>query len=157
MKKAFCKTAAASLLIVTAACICSCTRKQQEQVAGETQIIQETKVPETKIDLDLSSMNYNMISSITFEMLIEPQKYVDKSVKISGECHTEMYEGTRYYSVIVWDATQCCPAGLDFIPPEAFQFPDDFPQDGEKITVTGKMLEDTESGELLYVASSIET
>lgn len=109
-----------------------------------------------KIDFDLSNMNYNMISSITFEMLIEPEKYTDKTVKISGQFYTEVEEEVRYYSAIIWDATLCCPAGMDFIPPATMIFPDDFPPEETQITVTGTLRENHEDGNLLFYADKVE-
>ena len=153
MKNAFWKTAAL-LIIVSVTFLSACSKKQQPQ-AQETRLAQEPQSSEPKIDFDLSKMNYNMISAATFEMLVEPQKYADKTVKISGQFYSELYEGKRYYSVIVWDATQCCPAGLDFIPPESYEFPQDFPEQEAAVTVVGKMQEDTESGSLVCIASSI--
>ena len=114
------------------------------------------KATTPKIDFDLSNMNYNMISSITFEMLIEPEKYADKTVKISGQFYTEVEEAIRYYSVIIWDATLCCPAGMDFIPPDTMTFPDDFPPEETTITVTGTLHENTEDGNLLFYANKVE-
>lgn len=109
-----------------------------------------------KIDFDLSNMNYNMISSITFEMLIEPEKYTDKTVKISGQFYTEVEEEVRYYSAIIWDATLCCPAGMDFIPPSTMKFPDDFPPEETPITVTGILRENPEDGNLIFYADKVE-
>ena len=161
MKKTF-WNAAVFILCFSSLCLTACSRKDQIPSAtsqtsqNDTVPLVQEKAPQTKIDYDLSNMNYNMVSAITFEMLVEPEKYVDKSVKISGQFYSEVYEEKRYYSVIVWDATLCCPAGLDFIPPQGFDFPDDFPELEQNITVTGKMSEDAESGELVFVASSIE-
>ena len=112
--------------------------------------------PAPKIDYDLSNMGYNMLSGITFEMLIEPEKYADKTVKICGQFYTEVEEAIRYYSVIIWDATLCCPAGMDFIPPDTMTFPDDFPPEETTITVTGTLHENTEDGNLLFYANKIE-
>ncbi len=141
---------------------CKKTDKREAAASGiedgiETQKSEE-KLSELspKIDFDLSKMNYNMLSAITFEMLVEPQKYVNKSVKISGQFYSELYEEKRYYSVIVWDATLCCPAGMDFIPPEGYEFPGDFPSLEDNITVTGTMLENKDTGEIYLKAEKIE-
>ncbi|MBR4179177.1 MAG: hypothetical protein IKR45_00610 [Treponema sp.] len=144
------------LLIFSVVLISSCS-KNKTAVIEETQPESEPKQePTPKIDYDLTNMGYNMLSGITFEMLIEPEKYVDKTVKISGQFYTEVEEGIRYYSVIVWDATLCCPAGMDFIPPETMQFPDDFPAAETQITVTGILRENVEDGNLLFYANKVE-
>ena len=132
---------------------------QKEPVGAETlssEIGNVIKESAPKIDYDLSNMNYNMLSAVTFEMLIEPEKYADKTVKISGQFYTEVEEAIRYYSVIIWDATLCCPAGMDFIPPDTMTFPDDFPPEETTITVTGTLHENTEDGNLLFYANKIE-
>lgn len=115
-----------------------------------------TEVPK-KIDLDFTKMNYNMASSVMFEMMVEPEKYADKTVKITGQFNTSIYEGTRYFAVINWDSTGCCPAGLDFIPPSKMSFPEDFPEDGTFITVTGTMRfdSDREDRQLYFFAASV--
>lgn len=144
------------LLIFSVVLISSCS-KNKTAVIEKTQPESEPKQePAPKIDYDLTNMGYNMLSGITFEMLIEPEKYVDKTVKISGQFYTEVEEGIRYYSVIIWDATLCCPAGMDFIPPETMQFPDDFPTAETQITVTGILRENVEEGNLLFYANKVE-
>lgn len=108
------------------------------------------------VDLDLTKMNYNMLSSITFDVLIAPKKYADKRVKTSGTFHTAFYEGQRYYSVLNWDATGCCPAGFDFIPMDSMTYPDDFPENDAKITVTGTLKYANESKDsLIFQAENI--
>lgn len=111
----------------------------------------------THIDLDLSGMNYNMLSSVTFDIMVAPEKYVNKRIKTSGNFYTSVYEGTRYFSAILWDPTGCCPAGMDFIPPESMKYPEDFPALDEKITVTGKMIYQETDGQkyLVYQAEEV--
>ena len=135
----------------------SCSKnKETDAVTQEKNdtVIQEESIP--KIDYDLTGMNYNMLSAITFEMLIEPEKYADKTVKISGQFYTEVENDIRYYSVIIWDATLCCPAGMDFIPPSTMTFPDDFPAEENQITVTGILKENAQDGNLLFYAEKVE-
>ena len=38
---------------------------------------------------------------------------------------------------IIQDATQCCAQGIEFVPLEDYTYPDDFPEIGENICVTG--------------------
>ena len=137
----------------------SCSKTKQEKPVAqiqENQIASEATKIETKIDYDLSEMNYNMLSAITFEMLVEPEKYINKTVKMSGQFYSEIYEEKRYYTVVVWDATKCCPAGMDFIPPQGFNFPKDFPEEESTITVTGILHENPDDGNLLFYANTIE-
>ena len=115
-----------------------------------------------KFNYDFTKMNYNMISSLLFDFIINPKKYADKTVKMEGQFETSVYEGKRYFAVIKWDLTGCCPAGLDFDPPEDLKFPEDFPEKGTSITVSGvlKYQEDQEDntalGKLNFVAYDMQ-
>ena len=92
-----------------------------------------------KYDYDLSKMNYNMATAVVFDMMVSPGDYENKSVKITGQFASEVHEGERLYAVIMWDATGCCPTGLTVVPLEGKKYPQDFPKEGSKVTVTGKM------------------
>ena len=147
------------LFIISLLSLCACSKKKETEEISQTQTKteeQEQIVTVPKVDYDLSNMNYNMLSTITFEMLIEPEKYNNKTVKICGQFYTEVEENVRYYSAITWDATLCCPAGMDFIPPAGMKFPEDFPTEESQITVTGTLHENPEDGNLLFYADTIE-
>lgn len=99
----------------------------------------------SKVDLDLTKMSATMIYSTIFDMLIMPEDYVDKNIKLSGwfETYTDPQTGEMYYAVVVPDATACCQQGLEFVWKGNHTYPDDFPKPGQNITVTGiyKMIE----------------
>lgn len=99
----------------------------------------------SKVDLDLTKMSATMIYSTIFDMLIMPEEYVDKNIKLSGwfETYTDPQTGEMYYAVVVPDATACCQQGLEFVWKGNHTYPDDFPKPGQNITVTGiyKMIE----------------
>lgn len=154
------------LLVLSVFVFSACQKKQN---IDSTKVIPESKKeisvensesPYTgKIDLDLSKMNYNMISSITFEMLIETEKYAGKTVKISGNYHSAEYEGNQYYSVVVWDATRCCPAGISFYPVDSLKEEIESLEQDAEITLTGKMvysLSQEEGPSLILEARTLE-
>lgn len=120
-------------IILLLLCISSCRKEKSIDVKSS----QDNSQTVSKYDLDVSKMNYDMLSSLTFDILTTPEKYVDKTIKTSGKFYTSIHENIRYYSVLVWDSTGCCPAGFDFIPPANMKFPEDFPENDEEITVTG--------------------
>lgn len=93
-----------------------------------------------KYDLDFTKMNFNMASGITFDILIDPEKYENKTVKIYGQFMTSVHDGKRTYSIVVWDNTSCCPTGLSLLPenPSA-KYPADFPKAESFVTASGKM------------------
>ena len=102
--------------------------------------IETTTTPApSKVNLDLTKMSATMIYSTIFDMLIMPEDYVDKNIKLSGwfETYTDPQTGEMYYAVVVPDATACCQQGLEFVWKGNHTYPDDFPKPGQDITVTG--------------------
>ena len=99
----------------------------------------------SKIDLDLTKMSATMIYSTIFDMLVMAEDYVDKNIKVTGwfETYTDPQTGELYYAVVVPDATACCQQGLEFVWIGEHKYPEDFPEVGQDITVTGvyKMIE----------------
>lgn len=108
--------------------------------------IETTTTPApSKVDLDLTKMSATMIYSTIFDMLIMPEDYVERIIKVKGwfETYTDPQTGEMYYAVVVPDATACCQQGLEFVWKGNHTYPDDFPKPGQNITVTGiyKMIE----------------
>ncbi len=94
----------------------------------------------SKIDLDLTKMSATMIYSTIFDMLIMPEDYIDKNIKVQGwfETYTDPETAELYYAVVVPDATACCQQGLEFVWLGDHTYPADFPDTGADITVTGR-------------------
>lgn len=123
--------------------------------------IETTTTPApSKVDLDLTKMSATMIYSTIFDMLIMPEEYVDKNIKLSGwfETYTDPQTGEMYYAVVVPDATACCQQGLEFVWKGNHTYPDDFPKPGQNITVTGiyKMIENDGVTYTYLEANSVE-
>ncbi len=114
----------------------------------------------SKIDLDLTQMSATMIYSTIFEMLIMPEDYMEKNIKVMGwfETYQDPKTNELYYAVLVPDATACCQQGLEFIWLGDHKYPDDFPTPGADITVTGRYkIIETEGITYTYLeASNIE-
>ena len=93
----------------------------------------------SKINLDLTKMSATMIYSTIFDMLIMPEDYIEKTIKLSGwfETYTDPQSGEMYYAVVVPDATACCQQGLEFVWPGDHKYPEDFPEIKQDITVIG--------------------
>ena len=113
-----------------------------------------------KVDLDLTKMSATMIYSTIFDMLVMAEDYIEKNIKVTGwfETYTDPQTGELYYAVVVPDATACCQQGLEFVWPGDHKYPEDFPEPGQDITVTGfyKMIE-TDGVTYTYLeASSVE-
>lgn len=94
----------------------------------------------SKIDLDLTKMSATMIYTTVFDMLIMPEEYQNKNIKVSGFFYVFVNELTdeKYFAVIIPDATQCCQQGLEFIWMGDHNYPHDYPEIGQEIEITGR-------------------
>lgn len=98
-----------------------------------------TSITNSTPDLDLTKMSVTMIYSQIFNMLIMPEEYVDKTIKVKGAF--EIYPNEKgeidFFTLTVMDATACCKEGIDFIWSGNHTYPDDYPKEGQEITITG--------------------
>ncbi len=102
-------------------------------------------VKKEKVDFDLSTMKPNMVYAQVFDMLVSPETYENKVIRMKG--NFEIFEGSeimgKSYAVIIYDALACCQQGIEF----RYDFGDNLPEKGSEITVTGKfILSELESG-----------
>jgi len=96
----------------------------------------DDKVP---VDVDLTEMSPTMVYSEVYNMMMTPEDYVGKSVRMNG-MYVSFYEEEndfRYFACIVKDATACCSQGIEFVLTEDYRYPEDYPEDGDDIVVTG--------------------
>jgi len=128
------------------------------KTSSKTEImLDSTNKPEKtealKIDYDLSSMNFTMISSMFFQMVIEAEKYENKNFKIKGIFQTfpnpDNPQGLPYFSVIINDVTMCCQEGIDFVWQGNHKWPEDYPKEDQEITIIGKYIV-TETDDFTY-------
>ena len=104
----------------------------------------------TKIDYDLTEMNSNMVYSQVFDMMIEPEIYDDKLIKMRGNFalypNSPTANGGTSYAVIISDALACCQQGIEF----KYDFGEKLPKEGDIITVTGQYVSAIMSGDIVY-------
>ena len=159
-------------LVLTSLLLLSCKGKDKTNTAGieaaatakaasqPVASTDSTTVVSDKIDLDLTKMSATMIYSTMFDMLVMPEDYIEKNIKVKGwfETYTDPYSGELYYAVVVPDATACCQQGLEFVWPGDHKYPEDFPEAGADITVTGlyKLIENDGISYNYLEASKIE-
>ena len=94
---------------------------------------------ETGIDVDLTVLNATMTYAQVNDMMVTPENYIGKKVKMTGT-YVEFFDdttGKRYYSCIIKDALACCAQGIEFIPTDAFTYPADYPLEEDVVTVIG--------------------
>ena len=105
-----------------------------------------------KIDVDLTKMNANMIYSYIFEMVVDPDSYVGKTIKVNGFFYSVVDEtsGERYFAVIIPDALACCKQGMEFKWLGDHTYPADYPEENQEITITGTYRTDLMEGDISY-------
>ncbi len=141
----FLKIALVAVLILSSFFGCS-KKKNKIQTSfaiPENSFPVEDDSPE-KVDFDFTKMNANMVYAQVFEMMIEPEKYQNKKIKMRG--NFEIFKNTaevqkiagspESYSVIISDALACCQQGISF----HYDFKDGAPAKGSEIIVTGTFI-----------------
>ena len=108
--------------------------------AESTTVKQPAVLDNSIIDLDLTQMSATMIYSTIFNMLIMPEEYVEKNIKLTGwfATYENPQDGKIYFAVIVPDATACCQQGLEFVWTGEHSYPSDYPEEGADVTITGR-------------------
>jgi len=92
------------------------------------------------IDIDLTTMNSDMVYSTVYQMMANTPEFEGKVVRMEGSYYASYDEGTKktYFFVIIKDATACCQQGLEFIWGDGSHvYPDEYPSDGSEVIVTG--------------------
>lgn len=91
------------------------------------------------IDVDLTTLSSTMVYSEVYSMMYEPEDFVGKTIRMDGFFNTYHDDETAkdYFACIIQDATACCAQGVEFILTDDYSYPDDYPESGDWITVTG--------------------
>ncbi len=103
------------------------------------EVIPTFTMNEEGVEVDLTVMSSGTVYSIVYDMMMHPDNYVGKVVKMRGIFDTAYDEasGIRYYACVIQDATQCCAQGIEFELEKPGTYPDDFPEVGQECTVVG--------------------
>lgn len=138
----------AFLIFISLSVLFSCSKKADLNT-GKTKSSSDAG----DVDLDLTQMSSTMIYSTVFDMLIMPDEYVDKKIKVKG--NFEVFENAdsneRYFAVLIPDATACCQQGIEFVWLGEHSYPQDFPEVGQEITVSGTYTITEDSQGISYV------
>ena len=108
-----------------------------------------TETPQTSqsagIDIDLTALSSTMVYSEVYNMMVTPENYIGKTVKMRGQLEIAQpldADGNPdpqriYFSCVIADATACCAQGIEFVLAGEHKYPEDYPQPGAEITVSG--------------------
>ncbi len=96
-------------------------------------------------DVDLTTLSSTMVYSEVYNMMVSPESYVGKTVKMNGQfalyqsvdANGNLIPDQIYFACVIADATACCSQGLEFVLAGEHSYPDDYPELGTEVTVTG--------------------
>ena len=90
------------------------------------------------VDVDLSKMSGTVCYAQVNDMVnVNPAAYFGKTVRMSGTFAVSSNTDTPYFACLIADATACCQQGIEFQWAGEHSYPDDYPEKGAQITVTG--------------------
>ncbi len=92
-----------------------------------------------EVDVDLTILSSTMVYGEVYQMMLKPEEFAGKVIRMNGT-YTYAYDETEekhYDACIIQDATACCAQGILFELTEDYAYPDDYPEDGENVTVKG--------------------
>ncbi len=105
------------------------------------------------IDVDLTEQSSTMVYAEVYNMMVNPDDYMGKMVKIRGQYNSEYWDQTDkyYFYVIISDATACCQQGIEFIWDDGeHKYPDDYPHNNTTVEITGVFGSYEELGDIYY-------
>ena len=89
------------------------------------------------IDVDLTKMSSTMVYSEVYNMMSLPDNYLGQTVRMKGQFQMYEGDGRNYYVVLIADALACCQQGMEFVLDGDHSYPEDYPEPGTEVTVTG--------------------
>ena len=118
--------------------LAGCGSKEEEIPVVEIEPVEDSA--EGPDYIDLTEMSGTMVYSQVYNMVYYPERFTGTKVKMQGTFsdYLDLASGKRYFGCIIQDATACCAQGIEFNPTDDFTYPDDFPTDGDTVTVEGE-------------------
>ncbi|MBQ9489742.1 MAG: hypothetical protein IKO03_16135 [Lachnospiraceae bacterium] len=126
--------------------------ENQAGVSSEkkTDVSEQVKTQEAA-DVDLTTLSSTMVYSEVYNMMVTPDKYLGKTVKMQGSFQYFQDEttGNEYFSCLIKDATACCAQGIEFVLSGDYVYPNDYPELNAEITVYG-VFDTYQEGDYMY-------
>lgn len=124
----------------------------QSSGEGSSAQVQENAAGTPGVDVDLTALSSTMVYAEVYQMMMEPESYVGKTVKMRGNYYANFYEGTQryYHFAVIADATACCSQGLEFLWQGTHSYPEDYPAEQAEIEITGVFESYEEEGNTYY-------
>ncbi len=118
----------------------------QGDLPDDEEIIISSPEPENTDDseitgdyIDLTVMSSTVVYGQVYNMMYYPENFIGKTIKMKGlySDYFDQRSGKRYFACIIMDATACCSQGIEFILTDDYKYPDDYPSQGDEVTVEG--------------------
>lgn len=105
----------ATVLIISVCVSFAACSKSKNNVDKNTTTATTTTEAKS-VDLDLTALSSTVVYSEVYNMLITPDDYKGKMIKMKGNFNQYYDEESKktYNAVIIPDATACCQQGLEF-------------------------------------------
>lgn len=93
------------------------------------------------VDLDLSTMSGTVVYAQVYNMMVEPEAWLGKMIRMAGyyNYYDDQEHGIVYHACIIPDATACCAQGIEFVWAGEHAWPDEYPEIGTDIVITGRL------------------
>jgi len=90
-------------------------------------------------DVDLTKLDGNMVFAQVYDMTYNPDSYLGKKILVKGlfSYYQDSSSLDEYFAAYVPDAAGCCGQGIEFVLKGDYSYPDDYPELGTEIYVTG--------------------
>ena len=104
--------------------------------------------------VDLTALSSTMVYAEVFNMMMEPERYIGRTIKMKGIYYSSYYNVTQkdYHYIIITDAAACCAQGLEFVCLDD----NSYPEDDTEIEVTGIYKSYKEEGITFYYIETDE-
>lgn len=114
--------------------------KSESDSEEQDYIAEENEKDAVDVDYDLTGMSSDMVYAAVYNLMADPDAYVGKTFRVEGKYYPVYYEPTAkyYHYCIIQDALTCCAQGLEFVWGDGSHvYPDEYPEENDKIVVQG--------------------
>lgn len=126
---------------------------ETQKAQKESGLSAQNEDSSTDVDVDLTLLSSTMVYAEVYNMMLNPDEYVGKTIKIKGPYYAEYWGDTQryYHYVIISDATACCQSGIEFIwDDNSHIYPDEYPENDTEIEISGVFNSYEELGQKYY-------
>lgn len=112
---------------------------EENNITTEANVTESGELYET-VDYDLTDMSSDMVYATVYQMMVYPEQYVGKTLRIEGSFYATYYEPRQkyYFYCIIADATACCMQGMEFVWDDGSHiYPDEYPADNTEVVIEG--------------------